>query len=712
VTSARTSKARRITTLPCGKRSKWVVVVFWLIVVAVTGSLAGKLQGAERNDASSYLPASAESTQELNLQGKFASPNLNPAVVVYTRSSGITQADIRKAAADAKSFGTLSNVHGRVTGPIPSADHQALETIVGADLGNNANFSAFINGLNGTAARGDPGLTVHITGPAASAADEVKIFKSIDSTLLFATLAVVIVLLLITYRSPVLWLLPIVSAGIALTVAEAVIYLFTQHGLTVNGQSAGILVVLVLGAGTDYALLLIARYREELRRHEDRHEAMAEALRRAGPAILASAATVIAGMLCLLVADSADISGLGPVAAIGIAVGFVAMITLLPALLVIAGRWIFWPVKPRFGSAEPTSSGIWAKTGQAIAGRPRVVWVVTAILLGCATLGMLGYKVGSLTTAQSFRGTPTSVAGENVLARHFPAGAGEPVTIIGNAAQAPALHRALAGTPGIASVTPPVTAAGLVYLQGTLTSQPVTQAAFTTVDRVRTAVHQIPGADAKVGGGTAVTMDVETYAARDRNVIIPLVLVVVMIILGLLLRAVVAPLVLIGTVVLSFGAALGLAALVFRHVFGFAGEDTSVPLFVFVFLVALGIDYNIFLMTRVREEVMRSGPRRGAITGLAATGGVITSAGAVLAGTFAMLGTLPLVVFTEIGAAVAIGVLLDTIIVRSVLVTALNLDIGRWMWWPSALTRRADRQERRLDAEVGHAGELAPADRS
>jgi len=695
VTTARTnqagtSKFRKIAALPCGRRTKYVVVVFWLIVVALLGSLAGKLQGAERNDASSYLPASAESTQELNLQAKFTSPNLNPAVVVYTRASGITAADLRKATADARSFAALPAVHGRVTGPIPSRDHQALEIIIGADLGYNANISGFINGVNATAARGDPGLAVHITGPAASAADEIKIFKGIDSTLLFATLAVVIALLLLTYRSPVLWLLPIVSAGVALTVAEAVIYLLTRHGLTVNGQSAGILVVLVLGAGTDYALLLIARYREELRRHEDRHEAMAVALRRAGPAIIASAATVIAGMICLLAADSADISGLGPVAAIGIVVGLIAMVTLLPALLVICGRWVFWPIRPRYGSAEPTASGVWARTGNAIAGRPRLVWTVTAVLLGCASLGLIGFKVGSLTTAQSFRGTPASVAGEQVLARHFPAGAGEPVAVIGNATTSGPLRSALARTHGIAAVSQPVTADGLVYLQGTLTTQPVGQAAFATVDKVRAAVHQIPGADAKVGGGTAVTMDVENYAARDRNVIIPLVLVVVMIILGLLLRAVVAPLVLIGTVVLSFGAALGLSALAFRHLFGFAGEDTSVPLFIFVFLVALGIDYNIFLMTRVREETIRSGTRRGAVTGLAATGGVITSAGAVLAGTFAMLGTLPLVEFTEIGFAVAIGVLMDTIIVRSVLVTALTLDIGRWMWWPSRLASRAE----------------------
>ena len=686
-TTPRPGRASRIAALPCGRRTKYVVLVFWVIVIALTGSLAGKLMGAEKNDASAYLPASAESTQELNLQSKFTVKNLNPAVVVYARPSGLTPADLRKAAADARSFGALPQVDGRVTGPIPSADHQAMQTIVGSSLGFNSDIEGFIDNLKATAARGDPGLSVHIAGPAASAADQVKIFKGIDSTLLYATLAVIIVLLLLTYRSPILWLLPIISAGVSLTVAQAVIYLLTQHGLVVNGQSGGILVVLVLGASTDYALLLIARYREELRRHEDRHEAMAIALRRAGPAIIASAGTVIAGMLCLLVAQSADISGLGPVAAIGIAVGLLAMITLLPALLVIVGRWVFWPLRPRYGSPEPTTRGFWAGVGRRIAVRPRAVWVTTAVLLACAWLGLIGFKIGALTTAQSFRGTPASVAAEQVVARHFPGGAGEPVAVIGNAAAASQLRTAIADTNGIAAVSRPAVKDGLVYLQGTLASKPDSNAATATVDRIRTAVHAIPGANAKVGGGTAINSDVERYATDDRNLIIPLVLVVVMIILGVLLRSVVAAFVLIGTVVLSFGAALGLSALVFRHVFGFAGADTAMPLFVFVFLVALGIDYNIFLMTRVREESKRSGTRLGAITGLGATGGVITSAGLILAGTFATLGTLPLVILTEIGFTVAIGVLIDTIIVRSVLVTALTLDIGRYMWWPSRLSR-------------------------
>jgi RND superfamily putative drug exporter len=681
------------------------VVVFWILVVAALGGLAGKLQGAEKNDASAYLPSSAESTQELNEQNLFQSKNLNPALVVYVRDSGVTAADLQKARADARYFASLPAVNGRVDPPVVSEDHKAIQTVIGADLGYNSDLSGFVTTVKNAASQDSAGLSVYVGGPAASAADQIKIFKGIDTTLLYATLAVVIVLLLLTYRSPVLWLLPILSAGVALTVAQAVIYLLTQHAnLTVNGQSEGILVVLVIGASTDYALLLIARYREELRRHADRHQAMAVALRRAGPAIIASGLTVVAGMLCLLAAESNDISGLGPVAAIGIGVGLVTMITLLPALLVVFGRWIFWPVKPGYGSAEPTSRGVWSRIGRAIDRRPRTVWMVTALLLAIGALGLVGFKFGPLTVAQSFRGTPPSITAQNVVAEHFPAGSGEPVDVIANAGSAGQVRAALAGTPGIASVTPPVIKDGRAFLQATTTMSPDSQAAYTLVDNVRTTVHAIGGADAKVGGGTAINQDVESAAAHDRDLLIPLILGVVFLILGALLRAIVAPLVLIGTVVLSFAAALGISALFFQHVFGFAGADTGVPLFVFVFLVALGIDYNIFLMTRVREESIRSGTRRGALTGLAATGGVITSAGLVLAGTFAMLSTLPLVEFTEIGFAVALGVLLDTIIVRSVLVTALTLDIGRHIWWPSALARHEQSRLANPESRVVTAG--------
>ncbi len=377
------SGGSRLIAFVCGRRSKYVVVAFWVLVVAALGGLAGELQGAEKNDASAYLPSSAESTQELNEQNLFQSKNLNPALVVYVRDGGVTAADLQKAKADARYFASLGGYHGRVAPPVISKDHKAIQTAVGADLGFNSDIGGFVSTVKNAASKDSAGLKVYVGGPAASAADQIKIFKGIDTTLLYATLAVVIVLLLLTYRSPVLWLLPILSAGVALAVAQAVIYLLTQHAnLTVNGQSEGILVVLVIGASTDYALLLIARYREELRRHADRHEAMAVALRRAGPAIIASGLTVVAGMLCLLAAESNDISGLGPVAAVGIAVGLIAMVTLLPAVLVIFGRWIFWPVRPGFGSAEPTSRGFWSRVGQVISRRPRTVWLVTAILQG------------------------------------------------------------------------------------------------------------------------------------------------------------------------------------------------------------------------------------------------------------------------------------------------------------------------------------------
>ena len=445
----------------------------------------------------------------------------------------MTAADLAKADADARSFATLPAVAGRVAPPIISGDHKAIETVVGSNLGYNSDISGFITTVQNTATKDAGGLSVYIGGPAASANDELKIFKGIDSTLLYSALGVVIVLLLLTYRSPVLWLLPIISAGVALTVSEAVIYLLVQHAnLTVNGQSGGILVVLVLGASTDYALLLVARYREELRRHQDRHQAMAVALRRAGPAIIASGLTVIIGMLCLMAAESNDISGLGPVAAIGVGVGLIAMITLLPALLVVCGRWVFWPIKPRYGSPEPTRRGVWARVGNAISRRPRGVWVVTALLLAAFWAGLIGFKIGTLTAAQSFRGTPSSITAQNVLAKYFPAGSGEPVDVISNAASAGQVRSALADTPGIASVTPPVTKDGLAFLQATMTPAPDSPAAYTLVDKIRTTVHAIPGADAKVGGGTAINQDVGSAAAHDRDLLIPLILGVVLIILG------------------------------------------------------------------------------------------------------------------------------------------------------------------------------------
>ena len=677
--------------LVCGRWTKWIVLGLWVVVLAVAGPLAGKLTEVQKNDNSAWLPGSAEATKVADLQTRFNPDDIAPAVIVYERSGGLTAADQAKAAADVARLQQVPGVSGQVIGPVPAEDRQALRTIVPIKIDADGweQIVGVVDDVKEVTGASANGLGIFLTGPAATAADSAEAFEGIDGTLLYTTLAVVTIILLITYRSPVLWLFPIISAGVALTASQAVIYLLAKHaGLVVNAQSAGILTVLVFGAGTDYALLLVARYREELRRHEDRHEAMALALHRAGPAIIASAATVAVGMSCLTLAELNSTSGLGPVSALGIVVGLLAMVTLLPALMVICGRWLFWPVRPKQGSAEPTATGVWARLGARIARRPRVVWATTAVVLGAMSLGLLQLEANGLSQADQFTSKPASVTGEEALARHFPAGQGQPVIVIGQNSAAAQIRTTVAATPGISSVGDPVVRDDLVMFEAVLDSAPDSDAAMATIERVRDAVHPVGGA--QVGGMTAMTLDINAANDHDNRLIIPLVLLVVLVILGILLRAVVAPLLLIATVVLSFAAALGVSALVFRHVFGFGGEDTSFLLYVFVFLVALGIDYNIFLMTRVREESQQHGTRRGAQIGLAATGGVITSAGIVLAGTFAALASLPLVAFAEIGFAVAFGVLLDTLVVRSVLVTALTLDLGRWMWWPSKLTAIRD----------------------
>ena len=700
------SGMRRIAGLPSGRRTKWVVLLFWIVVFAVAGPLAGKLNSAQENDSSAWLPSNAESTQVVELAERFAPSDVFPALVVYERPDGaVTPADQAKVAADVKRFAEIPDVSGEVLGPIPSEDGQALQVVVPIKVSEEGNgweaLTPRIEEMRSVAQADAGGLGVYVTGPAGYFADFSEVFSGFDSTLLYITAVIVIVILLLTYRSPTLWFLPLTTVFVALTAAQAVIYLLAKNaGLTVNAQSAFILTVLVFGAGTDYALLLTARYREELRRHDDRHEAMAVALGRAAPAIIASAATVILSLLTLLVAELNSTKSLGPVMAIGVAVGLLAMITLLPALLVIFGRWVFWPLRPTVGSAEPTERGMWARIGQRMARRPRVVWIVTAVVLGALALGVTQLEANGLQSKDSFRTDPEAVVGEEVLGRHFAAGAGNPVQVIGRAEAAEELQATVSGTPGVTAVTRPVVRDGYAYVEGTLTSSADSQAGFDTVDRLRASVHAIPGADAKVGGGSAVNLDIQRATRHDRNLVVPLVLLVVLVILGLVLRAVVAPLLLVATVVLSFAAALGVSALVFENVFGFAGADPAFPLWTFVFLVALGTDYNIFLMTRVHEESKDHGTRRGALIGLAATGGVITSAGIVLAGTFAALGTLPLVFITEIGFAVAFGVLLDTFVVRSVLVTALNLDVGRWIWWPSSLYRQRDVELEELAAET------------
>jgi RND superfamily putative drug exporter len=683
---------RKATSLPSGRVAKWVILALWIALLIPAVLLAGKLGDVEKNDSSAWLPSNAEATKVVDQAKKFQPADTLPAIVIYDRPDGITPADMAKAQADAEAFKGINDVVGQPQGPLKAQDGKAIQTVIQVHYGTKgwSGVRTAVDAMNKIGEQNANGLGFHVTGPAGYASDSQKAYTG-GGALGTITALVVVVILLFTYRSPLLPLLPLLTAGGALVMSEAVIYLLAKNaGLTVNAETSFILTVLVFGAATDYALLLTSRYREELRRHEDRHEAMAEALHRSSPAIIASAATVAVSLLMLLLATLNSTKGLGPACAVGILVGLLAMVTLMPALLVICGRWIFWPVKPAYGSAGATKEGVWTRVGTAVSGRPRIVWIGTALVLGVMAIGVIGLKADGISSKDQFTNKPETVVGQEIQARHFPPGSGDPIYVVAKAASAEQVKVVLSGVPGVADVATPVIKDGEVFVLGTLKDAPSSKAAMRTVEQARTAVHKIEGADARLGGNTAITLDIQQSAARDSKVIIPVVLIVVVLILALLLRAIVAPVLLMATVVLSFGAALGVSSLVFNHMFHFAGADAAYPLLAFVFLVALGIDYNIFLVTRVREEAQRHGTRRGALTGLSATGGVITSAGLVLAGTFAALGSLPLVFAAQLGFTVAFGVLLDTMIVRSVLVTALIVDVGRWMWWPSKLFKHHD----------------------
>ena len=696
---------RQIAGKLTGTITKWIVLVVWIALLGIAVPLSAKLIDVQNNEASSWLPESAESTKVVDELSKTVSPNDIPTLVVYHRSSGLTEADLAAMDEQAKEIAKIDGVTklGVLTpnaAEALAAQGKPVPTLLSQDrevgyLYLTFNFGQ--NGWNDIPPAADKirdiadidSVDVHLAGFGGQAADSAEAFEGLDTNLLFITLLVVIAILLFTYRSPILWLLPIISAMFAYMVSAGVVYLLAKYAdLTVNGQSQAILTILVIGAGTDYALLLVARFREELRRHEDRHEAMAFALHRAAPAILASAATVVVGMLCLSFADLNSTAGLGPVLAVGVAVTFLVMVTLLPALLVIFGRWMFWPKRPAFGSHEPTTTGLWARVGERIRPRPRVVWMVTAGVLAVACLGLFKLNASGLTTEDSYTKEFDSIVGQKVLTGHGLADNSNTVQITANSDVIQRVEDSIADIDGL---EPPgavrAIGNGRSFFEATITHDISSQAAYDVVAQTRAAAHDVEGADALVGGGSAFYLDTKTASTRDSKVIIPIVLVVVFVILMLLLRALVAPLLLIGTVVLSFGAALGISALLFEYVFGFAGTDPGFPLFAFVFLVALGIDYNIFLMTRVREETINHDTRRGSLVALSSTGGVITSAGLVLAATFLVLGSIPLVFLAELGVAVALGVLLDTMIVRSVLVTALNLDLGGKIWWPSKLDR-------------------------
>lgn len=685
------TKVQRLTNLVAGRMSKWLVLVIWVGVTAALMPLASKITDVQSNEAINWLPQSAEATKEFELaRDAFPGSDQLVAVVIYARADGITTQDRTIATADRQFFTTLAQA-GKISPLIPSEKNQAL--LLSFPLaGDDQVQSDAVNTIKDRLDANRPaGLRSALTGSAGAVGDTVDAFAGLDSTLLYVTAIVVAILLLITYRSPTLWLVPLISVGVASQIAAALVYLLAKYaGLTVNGQSQGIMTVLVFGAGTDYALLLIARYREELRRHADRHEAMGVALRRSYPAIAASAATVAVSLLCLLAAELNSTRGLGPVGAVGIAVALILMTTLLPALLVICGRWLFWPFVPRYAAdAEEhdiaEEHGLWARVAGFVGRFTRPVWIVTVIALIAVSFGTLGLTLG-LPSSDQFTKEVGSVTGQRLVDQYYPSGSSAPTDIIAAADHADQVVAAVRGVPGVASVATPVRSGDQqwVRVQPVLTDPPTSKAAEDTVTRLRTAVHAVPGANALVGGQTAIELDTSTAAEHDDKVVIPLILAVVFIVLILLLRALIAPIMLIISVVISFGAAFGAGALIFRAL-GYDRIDYGLPLLGFLFLVALGVDYTIFLMTRAREETIRVGHRAGMLRALTVTGGVITSAGLVLAATFATLAVLPLIPVLQLGVVVAVGVLLDTLVVRTLLVPACSLDLGNRVWWPSRL---------------------------
>ena len=700
-----------------------LVVIIWFLIAGVFGPLFGKLTSVQENNNSSFLPKGAEATlaadEIKNFSGKdsYNFPTLilfegkvNPASIAAINEHMAGVGALTLDGTDAKISDYLAP--GQVISVFPSQDGQAI--LANVPLDGNAIAKTLPNEKPVLPAVVDAlradikqiaeanGVTHYVTGPGGLLGDLFAAFGTLDSSLLLTTLGVVAIILIVVYRSPVLWIIPLLSSLFALSTAGGIVYLLAKNNIIdVDGQSQGILSVLVIGAATDYALLLIARYREELHHHENRFDAMRTAYKGVWEPILASGSTVSISLLILLFSQLTNTAGLGPIGAIGIVCSMITILTLLPALLLVFGRWIFWPRIPHNDGDDHVMSGMWSKVGSSIGRNPRKAWVISGTVLLLFAFASTTLKADGIGTVDTFTGNPESVVGQKLLTKHFPGGEGDPTQVVVALDKVGAVTAALKNAPGVTDISPqldgipvpgqPLPAMKVVnnraILNLTLDKAPDSVEAGNDIPEIRRLAHAAD-ATSLVGGTSAVYFDVRTANNRDNKTIIPIILIVITLILGLLLRSIVSAIVLLGTVVLSYFATLGVCALVFNHVFGFAGGDNSFPLFAFIFLVALGIDYNIFLMTRVREESQKIGTRAGVIKGVTVTGAVITSAGIVLAATFAVLGLLPLVPLAELGFAVAFGVLLDTIIVRSILVPALVHEIGPKIWWPSKLQNK------------------------
>ena len=675
-----------------------VLILGWLVVAGIGGPYFGRVDEVSSNDRTAYLPESSEATQVQALAGDFSGSDAIPAILVIASDTALTEDQLAGITTTAQSLDSVEGVEGETSPPIPSEDGLAVQVFV--PIAGDADIGGVVEDIDRQLAADLPsGLNAYVTGPAGFSADLGEAFAGIDGLLLGVALAAVLVILIIVYRSLLLPVMVLCTSVFALCAALLVIWhLAAADVLLLSGQTQGILFILVIGAATDYSLLYVSRYRDELRREEGKLAATLAALRGTIEPVLASGGTVIAGLLCLLLSDLRSNSTLGPVAAIGIAFAMLGALTFLPALLYVTGRVAFWPRRPLFDPAAGHDAsavaehGVWGRIATAVSRRPRRLWVLTAVVLAVGSIGALQLDADGVPQSDLVLGASTARDGQAVLGEHFPAGAGSPVQVIVDEQDLQATADVLLADPGIDSVS--VNAADSPSGSASVDADaPDSAAAEQTVRDLRAALDR-QGFEEIVGGVTATSLDTNDASAHDRALIIPVVLVVILLILILLLRSVLAPVLLVATTVLSFGTALGVSSLVFTHVLHLPGADPAVPLYGFVFLVALGIDYNIFLMTRVREESLRHGTEEGVVRGLAVTGGVITSAGMVLAATFAALAVIPILFLTQIAIIVAFGVLLDTFVVRTLLVPALSLDLGRKIWWPSRLSRGAHRGSR------------------
>ncbi|MFB7420112.1 MMPL family transporter [Streptomyces sp. NPDC056121] len=664
----------------------WTLLGLWIVLLAIAGPFAGKLSDVQHDRAVDYLPAGADSTQVAKIQDELPGGESTELVLVYHRDGGLTAADRTTAAAQIARVDRTFDLTAVPKG-VPSHDGATLMYPVASTTPGHDEKArdAFVDDVRDIA-HDTGGLSVDTGGAGALATDASEVYGSLDGPLLYTTVAVVAILLILIYRSPFLWLVPLVVAGVADFLSMGVAYgLHQAFGTTVSGQSSGVMTILVFGAGTDYALLLVSRYREELRRVERPHDAMRAALRGCGPAVLASSGTVAVGLFCLLAADLNSSRGMGPLGAVGVLCALVAMLTLLPAVLVLLGRRVFWPLVPAYGSTPKARRSLFAAMGSSAGRRPLTVLASGALLLGALALGVFSLP-GSLKQEDTFTDRPDSVVAMQTLAAAYPERGTQPISVITPTGRAGETLATARDVPGVAAAERVRSGHGWTEISVTASAPPQSTGETTTIETLR---DRLDGKGSYVGGQSAQQLDLKDTNSRDRKVVVPIVLAAVLLILVVLLRSLVAPLILLGAVVAVWGASLGIAGLVFGPLFGFQGTDPGLGLLTFVFLVALGVDYGIFLMHRMREESLAGAePGAAALTALRTTGGVIASAGLVLAATFSVLTNMPLVSLVEMGFVIAVGVLLDTFLVRTYLVTSASMALGRTVWWPGPLSRK------------------------